>query len=152
MSPDGSEEASDAGDVRWLTPDEVRTLHDEVLMPGNLVGEDGARPVESVLARVEQRVHYGELPLDVLRIAAAYVVTIARAHAFVDGNKRTAITAADVFLMLNGHELVGLDAEADEFARFMEGIAAGDVDEDALHDRLEPHAKPVDDDPPPVSP
>ena len=54
-----SEDPLDA--LRWLTAEEVRTIHDRVLEPGNLPGEDDARPIESSLARIEQRVHYGAL-------------------------------------------------------------------------------------------
>ena len=46
-----------------------------------------------------------------LRIGAAYAVTIAKAHAFIDGNKRTALTAATTFLLVNGYQLVDVDQE-----------------------------------------
>ncbi|MFD1885814.1 type II toxin-antitoxin system death-on-curing family toxin [Paenibacillus wenxiniae] len=37
--------------------------------------------------------------------AAVYLVSIARAHAFFDANKRTAAFACDTFLYLNGYHL-----------------------------------------------
>ena len=43
---------------------------------------------------------------DIARLAAAYAYGIARNHGFADGNKRTALVTADLFLMLNGHELI----------------------------------------------
>nr|WP_305889025.1 type II toxin-antitoxin system death-on-curing family toxin [Parvularcula maris] len=48
----------------------------------------------------------------VFDLAAAYLTGIGRAHAFVDGNKRTAFFAAYVFLGLNGYELDADEAEA----------------------------------------
>lgn len=39
-------------------------------------------------------------------LAAAYAFGLAKNHAFVDGNKRIALAVIDVFLRLNGYELV----------------------------------------------
>ena len=47
-------------------------------------------------------------------MAAAYLFGICRNHAFVDGNKRTALVTAEVFLMLNGMELKATNAELEE--------------------------------------
>ena len=127
--------------VRWLTPEVVRAVHDAVLTPENIAGEDGARPIEAVLGRIEQRAHYGDLPLDALRIGVAYAVAIARAHAFIDGNKRTALGAMGLFLEWHGYALVGLDVS--EFADLMERVAAGEVEEETLHEALAPHAEPL---------
>ncbi|WP_457636720.1 type II toxin-antitoxin system death-on-curing family toxin [Oceanithermus sp.] len=43
--------------------------------------------------------------------AAAYLVSLARNHPFIDGNKRTAFAATDVFLRLNGRRLALGDDE-----------------------------------------
>ena len=142
MSPTGDEGPGDALDfdaVRWLTPEIVRAVHDAVLTPENIAGEDGARPIEAVLGRIEQRAHYEDLLLDAVRIAVAYAVAIARAHAFIDGNKRTALVATETFLELHGYELVGVDQPG--LADLVERVAAGDVDEDALHAALVPHVE-----------
>lgn len=63
---------------------------------------------------------------DVFEIAAAYAFGIAKAHAFVDGNKRTAFVAAFTFLRLNG-ELLRPAPETG--VRMMEGLASGAVSE-----------------------
>ena len=47
---------------------------------------------------------------------------MARNHAFVDGNKRTAIVTAATFLLLNGYELTANDGTLYEFTM---GVAAG---------------------------
>jgi len=47
-------------------------------------------------------------------MAAAYMFHIARNHAFVDGNKRTALLATLVFLGLNGHVLDRDDQRLDD--------------------------------------
>jgi death-on-curing protein len=59
-------------------------------------------------------------------IAAAYAFGISKAHAFVDGNKRTAFVTALTFLRLNGH---AFRPETIEGVRMMEGLAAGQISE-----------------------
>ena len=54
------------------------------------------------LARAENKAAYGEPTVE--ELAAAYLFGIAKNHAFVDGNKRTAIVAAGAFLILNGYQ------------------------------------------------
>lgn len=45
-------------------------------------------------------------------LAAVYVYGLAKNYAFIDGNKRIALVVIDVFLRLNGYELVASEAEA----------------------------------------
>jgi death-on-curing protein len=67
--------------------------------------------------------------VDAFAIAAAYAYGIAKAHAFVDGNKRTAFVAAFTFLRLNG---VFLRPDPGVGVRMMEGLASDRFDEDAF--------------------
>lgn len=48
---------------------------------------------------------------DVIEEAAALCESLLQNHPFVDGNKRTAITAMGVFLRLNNYDLVFIDRE-----------------------------------------
>jgi len=124
--------------IRWLAPETIRAIHDAVLEPDNLRGEDGARPIESALARVEQRAHYGDLVPDVLTIGVAYLATIAKAHAFVDGNKRTATVAMSVFLERHGYQLAE-DTDPEWLADQVEAVAGDRLDETGLHRELAPY-------------
>ena len=99
------------GDQLYLTeaPDGVRLtaqdpdFEEQMKVAGGTgVRDDGA--LQSALARPRNRWEYGEG--DVVVLAAAYAFGIARNHPFVDGNKRTAWTVANIFLALNDHELV----------------------------------------------
>jgi death-on-curing protein len=45
-------------------------------------------------------------------LAALYAYGLAKNYAFIDGNKRIALVVIDVFLRLNGYELVASEAEA----------------------------------------
>jgi len=58
-------------------------------------------------------------------MAAAYLFHIARNHPFIDGNKRTALMCALVFLGLNGQRL---EAEDDSLYELVDGVAAGSID------------------------
>jgi len=73
----------------------------------------------------------GEVDLSVL--AAAFAFGIAKNHAFVDGNKRTAFVAAAVFLALNDVEI---DAPEPEVVDVMNRLAAGKLSENAFADWL----------------
>ena len=61
---------------------------------------------------------------DLAEIAAAYVFGIAKAHAFVDGNKRTAFVTALTFLRLNDFAFRPSPVEG---VRMIENLAAGQV-------------------------
>ena len=59
-------------------------------------------------------------------LAAAYAFGLARNHAFVDGNKRTAIVTAMLFLQLNGYRMT---ADNGRVYMFTMALAAGEIDE-----------------------
>ena len=80
--------------------------------------------LESAIARPEQKHHYGESDLFIL--AAACLFGIAKNHPFIDGNKRTAWVAADLFLYFNGFSV---EADPHEVIVFVLSVAAGDIDE-----------------------
>ena len=95
----------------WVLDEVILALHDEQLAThGGLAGVRDRGAVESALARPRNLVAY-EACDDIARLAAAYAYGIARNHGFADGNKRTALVTADLFLMLNGYELVSSPVE-----------------------------------------
>jgi death-on-curing protein len=63
--------------------------------------------LESAVAR-PQAGYYADL----IEEAAALFESLAQNHPFLDGNKRTAFTAAAIFLMLNGYTLEFSDSKA----------------------------------------
>ncbi len=54
---------------------------------------------ESVIMQPENDFYYGKV--DVFGISASYAYHISQAQSFLDGNKRTAVSSALVFLELN---------------------------------------------------
>ena len=88
---------------RFLSLAEVLYLHDESLARfGGLAGVGDLGLVESALGSAQNAFWYGNGNL--FDIAAAYAFHIAESQAFVDGNKRTAASAAITFLRVNGIE------------------------------------------------
>jgi len=62
-------------------------------------------------------------------LAAAYAVGISSNHPFVDGNKRTAMEVAFVFLEFNGFPVIATQEEA--YITFL-SLAAGEITESEL--------------------
>jgi death-on-curing protein len=121
----------------WLTTDIVKAIHSQQIAQHG--GADGVREeglLESALARPRQKHAYGEP--DIPEMAAAYAFGIARNHPFIDGNKRTALMAAYVFLRLNG---LVLDASEVEAVVTFRDLAAGELDESQLARWLKANVK-----------
>ena len=112
----------------WVPVTALRVVHDrQITRHGGLAGTRDATLLEIGCARAMNRAAYGGA--DAFDIAAAYAFGIAKAHAFADGNKRTAFVAAFTFLRLNGHPI---RPDPHDGVRMMEDIASGGVDEAAF--------------------
>ncbi|HEX4516482.1 MAG TPA: type II toxin-antitoxin system death-on-curing family toxin [Polyangiaceae bacterium] len=94
--------------VPFLTVDRVEEIHEQALSTGGGAGILNRSLLESAVHAA--RATFDGTPLygSLAEVAAAYAYRIARNHAFVDGNKRTALLAAWTFLDTNGH-LIPLD-------------------------------------------
>lgn len=116
----------------WVDPTVIRAVHDEQLAEHG--GAEGLRDLgllESALARPQQLAAYGEP--DAAALAAAYGFGLARNHPFVDGNKRTAFVAVELFLALNGFALTATDVDC---VLTMLELAAGNLSEPDFADWL----------------
>jgi len=71
-------------------------------------------------------------------MAAAYLFHIARNRPFHDGNKRTALMGALVFLGLNEQRL---EAKADALYELVDGVAAGHIDKSTVAVLLRDHCR-----------
>ena len=63
---------------------------------------------------------YYEQTEDIFTLASIMVYSLIKNHCFANANKRTAMQAAYIFLMLNGFELTASD---DDFIEIAEGIS-----------------------------
>ena len=119
----------------WIQPAVLRAAHDEQLAEhGGPPGLRDAALLESALARAQQLEAHGQP--DAATLAAAYGFGLARSHPFVNGNKRTAFIAMELFLALNGHELRATDHDC---VMTVLALAADDLSEDALADWIRAH-------------
>ena len=115
-------------DWRWIERSIILAVHDEQLAEhGGAVGVRDEGLMDSALGRLRNLAAYGNP--DVADLAAAYGVALAKNHPFVDGNKRTAFVATELFLALNGYRLAATDADC---VLTMLAVAAGDIDEAAF--------------------
>jgi death-on-curing protein len=103
----------------FLTLEQVTDLHSLALEQHG--GQDGVRDpwaLESAVIHPRNVFYYAQG--DFFDIAAAYAFHLAESQAFLDGNKRTGIAVALVFLRLNG---VVVSRATDELYSAMIAIA-----------------------------
>jgi death-on-curing protein len=108
----------------WLDRSIVEALHAAQIREHG--GQPGIRDeglFESALARPRNVWSYDD-SVDLAVLAAEYGYGLAKNHAFLDGNKRIGLVAANVFLLLNGFEI---DAPEPEAVDVMLGVAAGSI-------------------------
>ncbi len=124
---------------KWILESAVHAIHDEQLAEhGGLQGTRDLTLLQSVLARPQNLSNYGEP--DIAELAASYGYGISRNHPFNDGNKRTAFIVVELFLMLNGYELVADDGAC---VLTMLDVASGDITEEALAQWIRANIKPL---------
>lgn len=98
-------ECSTSGEPRWLTEAMLLAIHaQQIERYGGAHGILDENAVQSALARPINRWSYDD-NADMADLAAAYLVAFTRVQGFRDGNKRTGLASALVFLALNDYEL-----------------------------------------------
>ena len=103
--------------MKYLSPQQVLALHD--LMVKKFGGSHGLRDIgllESAVARPQATYDSVCLYITIFDKAAALLQSLLKNHPFVDGNKRTALTSAGMFLKMNGYKLTNTHEEEAEFA------------------------------------
>ena len=117
----------------WLTRSMVERHHSEQIRAhGGQQGLRDAGLLDSALARPRNVWAY-EPDTPLAALAAEYGFGLAKNHAFVDGNKRIAFVAMNVFLILNGAEI---EAPEPEVVSVILSLAEGTLDRAALADWL----------------
>jgi death-on-curing protein len=109
--------------VIFLTPEQVLFIHSRVVRETG--GSEGVRDLRLLLSAVNRpRAVFGgdDLYPDLFAKTAALLESLARNHAFVDGNKRTAAVCMGLCLKLNVYSLQALP---DDLERFILQVAQG---------------------------
>lgn len=96
--------------------------------------------LESALAQATMTIDGKFLHEDVFDMAAAYGFHICNNHAFIDGNKRLALVAIDIFLQMNGWELIA--NEKDTYKTIMQ-LASGELTKQELRAWIRRNAEPI---------
>jgi death-on-curing protein len=118
--------------MHLLSLSEVQWMHDRTLLAhGGTAGIRDAAALESALMAVRNRRLYEDATL--IQCAATYAYHLSQAHAFLDGNKRIAAMATEMFLRLNG---LALHATNDEIAELFLGIAASEISRAQIEQQL----------------
>ena len=97
--------------TRYPTVEETVAVHAELI--ARFGGSEGIRDraaLESALARPRSGYY-----IDLIQEAAALWESLSQNHAFVDGNKRVAVTMTAAFLRVNGYRLEFDDLDAFSF-------------------------------------
>lgn len=123
----------------WVPLAAVLAIHDrQITRHGGASGMRDQALLEMGSARAMNLAAYTDAGL--AEIASAYAFGISKAHAFVDGNKRTAFVTALTFLRLNGYSF---RPPAIEGVRMMEDLAIGRVGETDFAEWLSSGMKPI---------
>jgi death-on-curing protein len=119
----------------YLSFEQIIELHDALINKfGGLLGIRERGLLESALAAPMMAVFGEELHKTIYNKAAAYLFYIAKNHAFLDGNKRTATAAALSFLRANGKSP---KYDIDDFLEFVVSVAEGQADLDTISNYFE---------------
>ena len=101
----------------YLSTTQVLAIHDQMVKRfGGSFGVRDLGLVESAVARPEASFDGNDLYETIFDKAAALLQSLLKNHPFVDGNKRTALTSAGIFLKMNGWRLINNHEEEVEFA------------------------------------
>ncbi|MCD8489423.1 MAG: type II toxin-antitoxin system death-on-curing family toxin [Desertifilum sp.] len=123
--------------MRYLTLDEVLRLHQQVIeQTGGIKGLRDRGILESAIAQPKMTFGGEDLYPRLVDKAAALGFSLTMNHPFIDGNKRTAHAAMEVFLVLNGYEI---NASLDEQESAMLRLAEGSLNREAFVGWLEQH-------------
>ena len=123
--------------MRYITLQEATHIHDVLLKAhGGAPGLRDRGLIEAALLR-PQTGYYKDL----IEEAAALWESLAMNHGFIDGNKRVAFACMEIFLDLNGLELI---AGEDETIRFIyDRLESGTFTKDNLDAWLRSHTGPA---------
>ena len=117
----------------WVPTRAVYIVHDrQIARHGGASGLRDEGLLQGALQRLLNKWQYEDV--DIFGCAAAYAFGIAKAHAYVDGNTRTAFVTSVTFLRLNGWHFMTDPAEG---VGFMEDLASGAVSEERFKNWLE---------------
>ena len=126
--------------MKFLSFFQILELHRQIIaQSGGSLGIRDIGALESALAQPKMTFDKKELYQTLQEKAAALAFSLSSNHPFVDGNKRVAHAAMEVFLFLNGHEI---SAPVDEQEELFLKLANGKLTRQELFEWLKRKAIP----------
>ncbi|MFG3817622.1 type II toxin-antitoxin system death-on-curing family toxin [Limnothrix redekei] len=126
--------------MRFLLVEDIIRIHEQVVArSGGSLGILNQAALESAMAQPQQSFSGIDLYEGLVDKAAALAFFLALNHPFIDGNKRVAYTAMEVFLVLNGYEVV---ASVDDSESTFLDLAAGRLTRQQLTEWLRQRISP----------
>ncbi len=123
----------------FLTLSEVVAIHrDQIAHYGGSQGVRDWGLLQSAVAMPAAAFGGQYLHGDLCEMAAAYLFHLVQNHPFVDGNKRAGAATTDVFLAMNGAELV---ADQNDYAELVLSVACGETSKSAVAEFLRANIK-----------
>lgn len=103
--------------MRYLSAEDILQIHSMIIdETGGMHGVRNNHAISSLENTPKQKVFGKELYPTIFLKAALYARDIIMNHPFIDGNKRTGMTCASIFLEDNGHQMTVKDGGVEEFA------------------------------------
>jgi death-on-curing protein len=127
----------------FLSCDDLIVINERLIKmktPDELCGVFSQASLETAQQSVNMHRYFAQTE-DVVTLAAVLFESIARNHAFHNANKRTAVVAASIFMLMNGYELT---APGDDLVEVAVAVVTDEISRDRLEDFLYHWHRPID--------
>lgn len=125
--------------IEFLSVDDILRIHqDQVTRYGGSTSIPDLNLLLSATAMPQATFSGAYLHQDLFEMAAAYLFHLVQDHPFIDGNKRTGLVAALMFLTLNGVEIA---ANNRTLVDFVFRVAQGQEDKSSIAHFFRQHQK-----------
>lgn len=117
-------------EIYFLTLAEVKIIHiEQINQHGGLHGIRDINLLDSALHYPQATFNQAYVHTDIYHMAAAYALSIIKNHPFLDGNKRTGLAAALLFLDFND---ITLETSQEELYDMTMQIAESKISEEKI--------------------
>lgn len=116
--------------MKYLAIEDIVRIYKRIIESSG--GLDGIRDIgglESAVIQPQMNVFRVEMYPSIAEKAAILAFSLITNHPFMDGNKRIGHASMEVFLILNGFEII---ADIDEQEQIILGVAAGKMDKETF--------------------
>ena len=122
-------------DINFIPKDIILYFHNQLIQTyGGSFGIRDEDLLDSALKQAKATYEGKFLHNNIYKIAAAYGFHLCNNHPFVDGNKRIALVAMDIFLQRNGFEIIA--SEKETYTLIM-ALSTGELTKKELSEWLE---------------